>query len=251
MKTLILVHSWHHSNTRKVADAMAHTVGAAVKTLQEASAEELSRYDLTGFGAGIDSGKHYKEMLDFAAALPGVEGKRCFLFSTCGVTSDAKTVKDHAALRNILQPKGYRVAGEFSCLGFNTNVFLKYFGGINKGRPNEQDIEKAQLKTDIPEFGTGDTVRIHVRVVEGGKERIQVFEGVVIAQRHDSARETFTARKISHGVGVERTFLLHSPRLAKIEVTRRGKVRRAKLFYLREKVGKAARIKEDLSSEKK
>lgn len=107
-----------------------------------------------------------------------------------------------------------------------------------------QEIEKEQLKAEKPEFGVGDTVRVHVRVVEGGKERIQVFEGIVIAKRHDSARETFTVRKISHGVGVERTFLLHSPRVAKVEVTRRGKVRRAKLFYLRGKVGKATRIKE-------
>ena len=144
MKTLILVHSWHHSNTRKIADAMARILGADVKTLQETNAEELNQHDLVGFGAGIDSGKHYKEMLDFAASLPSVQGKKCFLFSTCGVTSDAKTVKDHAALRNILQPKGYRVTGEFSCLGFNTNVFLKYFGGMNKGRPNAEDIDKAQ-----------------------------------------------------------------------------------------------------------
>ena len=107
-----------------------------------------------------------------------------------------------------------------------------------------QEIEKEQLKAEKPEFGIGDTVKVHVRVIEGGKERIQVFEGVVIAKRHDAARETFTVRKLSHGVGVERTFLLNSPRIAKVDVTRRGKVRRAKLFYLREKVGKAARIKE-------
>ena len=107
-----------------------------------------------------------------------------------------------------------------------------------------QEIEKEQLKAEKPEFGTGDTVKVHVRVIEGGKERIQVFEGIVIARRHDAARETFTVRKISHGVGVERTFLLNSPRVAKVDVVRRGKVRRAKLFYLREKIGKAARIKE-------
>lgn len=107
-----------------------------------------------------------------------------------------------------------------------------------------QEIEKEQLKADKPQFSIGDTVRVHVRVIEGGKERIQVFEGIVIAKRHDSVRETFTVRKISHGIGVERTFLLNSPRIAKIDVVRSGKVRRAKLFYLREKVGKAARIKE-------
>ncbi|MHB0998251.1 MAG: 50S ribosomal protein L19 [Armatimonadota bacterium] len=107
-----------------------------------------------------------------------------------------------------------------------------------------QEIEKEQLRAEKPDFGVGDTVKVHVRVVEGGKERIQVFEGIVIAKRHDSARETFTVRKISHGVGVERTFLVNSPKLAKIEASRRGLVRRAKLFYLRDKIGKAARIKE-------
>lgn len=108
-----------------------------------------------------------------------------------------------------------------------------------------EEIEKQQLKEEKPMFDVGDTVRVHVRVVEAGKERVQVFEGIVIAKRHDSVRETFTVRKISHGIGVERTFLTHSPRIAKIEVVRKGRVRRAKLFYLREKVGKAARIKED------
>ncbi|MHB0912582.1 MAG: 50S ribosomal protein L19 [Armatimonadota bacterium] len=107
-----------------------------------------------------------------------------------------------------------------------------------------QEIEKEQLKAERTEFGIGDTVRVHVRVIESGKERIQIFEGAVIAKRHDSARETFTVRKMSHGVGVEKTFLLNSPRVAKIEVTRRGLVRRAKLFYLRDKIGKATRIKE-------
>lgn len=107
-----------------------------------------------------------------------------------------------------------------------------------------QNIEKEQLKAEKPEFGVGDTIKVHIRVVEAGKERIQIYEGIVIAKRHDSARETFTARKISHGVGVEKTFLLHSPKVAKIEVTRRGLVRRAKLFYLRDKIGKATRIKE-------
>ncbi len=107
-----------------------------------------------------------------------------------------------------------------------------------------REIEKEQLKSEKPEFGIGDTVRVHVRVTEAGKERVQVFTGIVIAKRHDSARETFTVRKISHGIGVERTFLVHSPKIAKLDVVRKGKVRRAKLFYLREKVGKATRIKE-------
>ena len=105
-------------------------------------------------------------------------------------------------------------------------------------------IEQEQLRTDRPEFGPGDTVRVHVKVVEGNNERIQVFEGVVIRKSGGGLREMFTVRKVSQGVGVERTFPLHSPRVDKIEVVRRGRVRRARLYYLRERSGKAARIKE-------
>lgn len=107
-----------------------------------------------------------------------------------------------------------------------------------------ETLENEQLRNDIPEFRPGDTVRVHVKVIEGKTERVQVFEGIVIARRNAGVRETFTARRISYGVGVERTFLVHSPRLEKIEVKRRGIVRRAKLFYLRGLSGKAARIKE-------
>jgi large subunit ribosomal protein L19 len=105
-------------------------------------------------------------------------------------------------------------------------------------------VEKAQLRDDVPEFWPGDTVKVHVRVVEGTRSRIQVFEGVVIARKGAGVRETFAVRKISFGVGVERTFPVHSPVLERIEVVRRGKVRRAKLYYLRDRVGKKARIKE-------
>jgi large subunit ribosomal protein L19 len=105
-------------------------------------------------------------------------------------------------------------------------------------------LELEQLRTDIPSFKPGDTVRVHVKVVEGTRERIQVFEGVVIKRQGASARETFTVRRVSYGIGVERTFPVHSPRLDKIEVMRRGVVRRAKLYYLRNLTGKAARIKE-------
>ena len=106
-------------------------------------------------------------------------------------------------------------------------------------------IEQQQIKNDIPDFGIGDTVRVHYRITEGNRERIQVFQGVVIRRQGASSRETFTVRKISFNVGVERTFPVHSPKIDHIEVTRRGKVRRAKLYYLRDKVGKAAKIKED------
>ncbi|HMM21436.1 MAG TPA: 50S ribosomal protein L19 [Selenomonadales bacterium] len=105
-------------------------------------------------------------------------------------------------------------------------------------------LEQEQLRSDIPDFKPGDTVKVHVKVVEGNRERIQVFEGVVIKRQGSGARETFTVRRISYGVGVERTFPVHSPRLEKIEVARRGIVRRAKLYYLRNLTGKAARIKE-------
>jgi len=107
-----------------------------------------------------------------------------------------------------------------------------------------QEITKEQLRSDIPSFRPGDTLRVHVKVVEGSRERIQVFEGVVIKRRGGGISETFTVRKISYGVGVERTFPLHSPKIDKIEVTRRGKVRRAKLYYLRDLRGKAARTKD-------
>ena len=105
-------------------------------------------------------------------------------------------------------------------------------------------IEAAYLRDDVPDFGPGDTVKVHVRVIEGGRERVQVFEGVVIARNGGGARETFTVRKLSFGVGVERIFPVHAPIIQKIEVTRRGDVRRAKLYYLRDRVGKATRIKE-------
>ncbi|MCP8853203.1 50S ribosomal protein L19 [Latilactobacillus sakei] len=107
-----------------------------------------------------------------------------------------------------------------------------------------QEITKSQLRSDMPNFRPGDSVRVHVRVVEGTRERIQLFEGVVIKRHGVGVSETYTVRKISSGVGVERTFPLHSPRVAKLEVTRHGRVRRAKLYYLRALRGKAARIKE-------
>lgn len=107
-----------------------------------------------------------------------------------------------------------------------------------------RSIEQAQLRTDLPSFNVGDTLRVFVKVVEGSRERLQAFEGTVIAKRNGSNRETFTVRRVSYGIGVERTFPLHSPRVDHIEIIRRGKVRRAKLYYLRNLQGKAAKIKE-------
>jgi len=117
-----------------------------------------------------------------------------------------------------------------------------------EGRSIEMDIikmiEEEQLRDDLPEFNVGDTIQVHYKVVEGNRERIQVFEGTVIKIQGGGARKTFTVRRISYGVGVERTFPIHSPRIDKIVVTRRGKVRRARLFYLRDRQGKSARVKE-------
>ena len=107
-----------------------------------------------------------------------------------------------------------------------------------------RSIEQAQLRKDMPEILVGDTVRVWVKVVEGNRERLQAFEGVVIAKRNGSVRETFTVRRVSYGIGVERTFPIHSPRVDRVEIIRHGKVRRAKLYYLRSLQGKAAKIKE-------
>ena len=109
-----------------------------------------------------------------------------------------------------------------------------------------EQIEKENLKGSVPEFNVGDTVKVSFKVIEGTKERIQAFEGIVIARKNSGIRETFTVRRISYGIGVERTFPLHSPKVADIKVVRRGKVRRAKLYYLRDLTGKAAKVEEIL-----
>ena len=107
-------------------------------------------------------------------------------------------------------------------------------------------ISDSSLKTEVPAFEVGDTVKVHVRIKEGQKYRIQVFEGTVIAKRHGGIQETFTVRRVAHGCGIERVFPLHSPTIEKVEVVRNGKVRRAKLYYLRNRVGKAAKVKEKI-----
>ena len=108
-------------------------------------------------------------------------------------------------------------------------------------------IEKEQIREDLTQFNIGDTIKVHVRIKEGNRERIQVFEGTVIKKQNGGLRETFTVRRLAYGVGVERTFPVNSPIIEKMEITRRGKVRRAKLFYLRDRVGKAAKVKELLT----
>ena len=112
--------------------------------------------------------------------------------------------------------------------------------------PLIQELTKEQLRDDMPDFRAGDTVRVHVRITEGDKSRIQMFEGTVIAKNNSGIAETFTVRRISYGVGVERVFPLHSPNVAKVETVRTGKVRRAKLYYLRDRVGKSSKVKEKI-----
>ncbi len=109
-----------------------------------------------------------------------------------------------------------------------------------------REIEQEQMKSDITPFNVGDTVRVHAKIVEGTRERIQIFEGVVLKRQNGGIRETFTVRRVTSGIGVEKTWALHSPRVERIEVVRRGIVRRAKLNYLRDRVGKAAKVKEDI-----
>lgn len=143
-KCLIIVYSYHHNNTAKIANVFGEVLDAQVKTLDQVAIEELEQFDLIGFGSGIDSAKHYKELLDVAEQLPEVSQKSCFIFSTSAIMGEKKVAKDHLPLRQKLQSKGYIIKGEFSCKGFNTNSFLKYFGGMNKGRPNSEDLKDAK-----------------------------------------------------------------------------------------------------------
>ena len=152
MKSLIVVFSYHHKNTQKVAEVMAKVLDAQVKSPQQTVPEELSQYDLVGFGSGIYRGQHHESLIDLANKLPQVTNKKAFVFSTSGMpigTSGQQrleeyTRKCHTTLKETLQSKGYMIVGEFSCAGFNTNKFLKYFGGLNKGRPNAEDLKHAE-----------------------------------------------------------------------------------------------------------
>lgn len=143
MNSIIVLYSYHHNNTKKVANAISKVIGAVIKAPSEINLNEIQNYDLIGFGSGIDSGKHYKELLNFVSNLEPVEGKKCFIFSTSAIQGQKKVAKDHSTIRDSLESKGYIVMGEFSCKGYNTNSFLKFFGGMNKNHPNELDIEKA------------------------------------------------------------------------------------------------------------
>jgi len=144
VKTLLIVYSYHHNNTLKIAEVFAKVLDAQIKTPQQASLQEIQEYDIVGFGAGIDSGKHYKPLLDLADTLPQVADKKAFIFSTSAIQGEDKVAKDHSLLRKKLQSKGYLIVGEFSCKGFNTNSILKCFGGMNRGRPNAEDLKNAE-----------------------------------------------------------------------------------------------------------
>jgi len=144
MKSLLVVYSYHHMNTEKVAKVFAQILGATIKTPQQTDPQEIQQYDLVGFGAGIDSGKHYQPVLDFADKLPQTDNKKVFIFSTAALTDNKKLGKDHSDLREKLESKGYTVIDEFQCKGFNTNSFMRFLGGMNRGRPNSKDLKDAE-----------------------------------------------------------------------------------------------------------
>lgn len=148
-KSLLVVFSYHHQNTEKIANVIAKVLDAQIyKTPLQINFEDLQEYGLIGFGSGIYSGKHHKILLDLADKLPQVTNQKAFIFSTYGAPEIGVTkefiVKNHSTLREKLQSKGYLIIDEFSCAGFNTNSFLKLFGGINKGRPNDEDFKHAE-----------------------------------------------------------------------------------------------------------
>ncbi len=144
MKSLLVLFSYHHNNTEKIANVFAKVLDAQIKTSQQINPEELQEYSLIGFGSGIYGEKHHKVLLDLADKLPQVTNRKAFIFSTSAIMGEAKVAKDHSTLREKLQSKGYMIVDEFSCKGFNTNSFLKLFGGMNKGRPNAEDLKHAE-----------------------------------------------------------------------------------------------------------
>lgn len=152
LKPIIVLFSYHHHNTEKVAKAMAKVLDAEIKWPESIDEEELQEYDLIGFGSGIYSSKHHESILKLVDKLPDVKDKQAFIFSTSGApiviggqkTLDDYAVKCHSLLREKLRAKGYHIVDEFICAGYNTNSFLKFLGGINKGRPNSQDLENAE-----------------------------------------------------------------------------------------------------------
>lgn len=144
MKALLVLYSYHHHNTEKIAKVFAKFLDAEIKIPQQVKPEEIQEYDLVGFGSGIYSAKHDESLLELVDELPEVDNKNAFLFSTAGITGESKKTKDHATIREKLESKGYSIVDEFQCKGFNTNSFLRLFGGMNKGRPNDSDLKNAE-----------------------------------------------------------------------------------------------------------
>ena len=144
MKSLLVVFSYHHGNTEKIARVFAEVLDAEIKAPKQIRPLELQEYDLVGFGSGIYDAKHHTDLLDLADALPQVSNKKAFIFSTSSMMGEAQVAEDHSALRNKLLSKGYSIVDEFGCKGFNTNSSLRYFGGMNKGRPNAEDLRHAE-----------------------------------------------------------------------------------------------------------
>lgn len=144
LKSIIILFSYHHHNTEKVAKAISKVLGADIKWPEEIDPEKIPEYDLIGFGSGIYSAKHHESLLELADKLPHINDKNAFIFSTAGITGKSKAFKDHATLRKKLESKGYTIVDEFQCKGFNTNSFLRLFGGMNKGRPNAKDLKNAE-----------------------------------------------------------------------------------------------------------
>jgi len=144
MKSLLVLFSYHQKNTEKIAKVFAKVLDAQIKTPEQINPGELQEYNLIGFGSGIYGEKHHKLLLDFADTLPQITNKKAFIFSTSALQGKAKVAKDHSLLREKLLSKGYMIVDEFSCKGFNTNSFMKYFGGMNKGRPNAEDLKRAE-----------------------------------------------------------------------------------------------------------
>ena len=144
-KSIVFIYSYHHMNTQKIGNAIAARINASIMDISNNSEPiDLETYDLVGFGAGIDTGKHYPKMIAYVEKLQNVQNKKAFLFSTSGIYSAKKMINDHKALKSLLQSKGFEIVGEFGCKGHDTVSFLRFFGGINQGRPNTKDIKDAE-----------------------------------------------------------------------------------------------------------
>jgi len=148
MNSLLVLSSYHHNNTEKIAKVFAKVLDAQIKTPQQVDPEELQEYNIVGFGSGIYDQKHHKAILDLADKLPQVTDRKAFIYSTSGVSrkfAEDRSIDDpHSVLREKLETKGYSIMGDYNCAGFNTNSFLKYIGGMNRGKPNAKDLKDAE-----------------------------------------------------------------------------------------------------------